>query len=62
MAAQGRRWCWKVALRECLVSYFSYLYRLDVVKDPWRRVDPKDPALLKRYLIADPEGAAAASA
>lgn len=61
MTAKGRGWCWKVALRECLVKYFIYLYRLDVAEDPWRRIDLKDPTLIKRYMLDETDGAPAAS-
>ncbi|EEF27726.1 conserved hypothetical protein [Ricinus communis] len=43
-------WAWEVKLRECLVGYFIYLYRLDVKDDIHRRIELKLPDISDRYL------------
>lgn len=49
MERVGRGWVWSVRLRECLAGYFIYLHRLDVVDDPKRLIELKEPALAMKY-------------
>jgi predicted DNA-binding transcriptional regulator YafY len=50
MTPAGRGWVWSVRLRECLAGYFIYLHRLDVLDDPRRVIELKEPDEAKKYL------------
>lgn len=50
MSQKNGQWVWEVRMRECLVGYFIYLYRLDVQEDAKRRIELKDPAISNKYL------------
>lgn len=62
MSLSGRQWTWKVRLRQCLVGYFIYLYRLDLANDPQRLIELRDKTVIDCYSMAGVRGNVANSA